>query len=65
MKATEIRELPLEELWTKLADLKEELFNLKFQHATGQLENPMRLPETKKDIARVMSVIREKELAQY
>ena len=65
MKPTEIRELTLEELWHKLGDLKEEFFNLKFQHATGQLENPMRLPQTKKDIARIMTVIREKELAQY
>ncbi len=64
MKPTEIRELGLEDLWRKLADLKEEHSNLKFQHATGQLENPMRLPQTKKDIARVMTEIRQKELAQ-
>jgi large subunit ribosomal protein L29 len=64
MKSTEIRELGLEELGRKLEDLKEEHSNLKFQHATGQLENPMRLPQTKKDIARVITVIRQKELAQ-
>lgn len=64
MKASQIRDLSLEELAGKLADLKEEYSNLKFQHATGQLENPMRLPETKKDIARVMTVIRQRELAQ-
>ena len=63
MKPTEIRELNLEELWRKVVDLKEEHANLKFQHATGQLENPMRLPQVKKDIARVMTVIRQKELA--
>lgn len=64
MKASQIMDLSLEELARKLADLKEEHSNLQFQHATGQLENPMRLPETKKDIARVMTVIRQRELAQ-
>ena len=64
MQASELRELSLEELQAKLADLKEEYFNLKFQHATGQLENPMRLPQTKKDIARVRTVLREMETAQ-
>ncbi|KMY65813.1 50S ribosomal protein L29 [Desulfocarbo indianensis] len=63
MKASEIRELSMEELRDRLTHLREDYFNLKFQHATGQLENPMRLPETKKDIARLMSVLREKELA--
>jgi large subunit ribosomal protein L29 len=62
MKASELRELSVEELKEKLAHLREEYFNLKFQHATGQLENPMRLPQTRKDIARVMTVLREKEL---
>ncbi len=64
MQASELRELSLEELQAKLADLKEEYFNLKFQHATGQLENPMRLPQTRKDIARVQTVLREMETAQ-
>ncbi|MFZ5586657.1 MAG: 50S ribosomal protein L29 [Thermodesulfobacteriota bacterium] len=64
MKASEARELSLEELNARLKDLKDELFNLKFQHSTGQLENPMRLPQTKKDIARVLTMIRQKELAQ-
>jgi len=64
MNASEIRELSMEELRERLAHLREDHFNLKFQHATGQLENPMRLPQTKKDIARIMSVLREKELAQ-
>ena len=64
MKATEIRELSPAELNEKLASLKAELFNLRFQHAVNQLDNPIRLKDVKKDIARVMSVIREKELAQ-
>ena len=64
MKANEIRELSAAELNEKLASLKAELFNLRFQHAVNQLDNPIRLKDVKKDIARVMSVIREKELAQ-
>ncbi len=63
MKAMEIRELGLSELREKSQELNEELFNLQFQHATGQLENPMRLGQVRKDIARVKTVIREKELA--
>ena len=63
MKASEIRELSVEELEEKTLHLSEELFNLRFQHATGQLENPMRLRETKRDIAKVKTVLREKELA--
>jgi large subunit ribosomal protein L29 len=64
MQASELRELSVDELRERLVHLREELFNLRFQHATGQLENPMRLPQTKKDIARVRTVIRELELAQ-
>ena len=64
MKATEIRELSPAELNEKLASLKAELFNLRVQHAVNQLDNPIRLKDVKKDIARVKSVIREKELAQ-
>ncbi len=64
MKATEIRTLSQAELNDKLTSLKAELFNLRFQHAVNQLENPLRLQMVKKDIARVKSVIREKELAQ-
>ena len=63
MKASEIRELSVEELEERILHLTEELFNLRFQHATGQLENPMRLRETKRDIAKVKTVLREKELA--
>lgn len=62
MKAEEIRELTDDELGRKLADLKEELFNLRFQAATGQLDNPMRMKAVKKDIARVKTIMREREL---
>ena len=62
MKAAEIRELTADELNTKLADLKAELFNLRFQLAINQLDNPMRISAVKKDIARVTTVIRENEL---
>ncbi|WP_071431560.1 50S ribosomal protein L29 [Angelakisella massiliensis] len=62
MKATEIRDLSTAELNQKLADLKAELFNLRFQHAVNQLDNPLRLNLVKKDIARLKTVIREKEL---
>jgi len=53
MKAAELRDLTLDELRRKESDLNAELFNLRFQLATNQLENPMRLPSTKKDLARV------------
>lgn len=62
MKATEIRALSVEDLNKKLADLKTELFNLRFQHAVNQLDNPLRLTEVRKDIARVKTVLRDKEL---
>ena len=62
MKASEIRELTADELNTKLSDLKAELFNLRFQLAINQLDNPMRITAVKKDIARVKTVIRENEL---
>lgn len=60
MKASEIRELSVEELEKKLADLKKELFNLRFQHAINQLDNPHKIDDVKKDIARVMTVLHEK-----
>ena len=63
MKAAEIRELTADELNSKLADLKAELFNLRFQLAINQLDNPMRISAVKKDIARVKTVIRENELS--
>ena len=60
MKANEIRNLSVEELDKKLADLKKDLFMLRMQHATNQLDNPMQLAAVKKDIARVKTIIREK-----
>ena len=62
MKVNEIREMNAEELNQKLASLKEELFNLLFQLSTGQLENPMRIKEVKKTIARIKTIQRENEL---
>ena len=64
MKASEIRQLTAEELNTKLNDLKAELFNLRFQLAINQLENPLRIAAVKKDIARVKTVIRANELSK-
>lgn len=63
MRASEIREMTAEELNQKLTDLKAELFNLRFQLAINQLDNPMRISAVKKDIARVKTVIRENELS--
>lgn len=60
MKASELRELSPEELGRKFEDLTQELFNLRFQNATDQLENPMKLRQTKRDIARVKTVQRER-----
>ena len=62
MKATELKELTVEELNGKLVALKEELFNLRFQHAINQLDNPHKMTEVKKDIARVKTIIRENEI---
>ena len=62
MKVNEIREMNAEELNQKLASLNEEHFNLRFQLATGQLENPMRIKEVKKTIARIKTIQRENEL---
>ena len=60
MKAQEIRAMTTEELNAKLAELKKELFNLRFQHAINQLENPHRIEAVKRDIARVMTILHEK-----
>ena len=60
MKANEIRELTAEQLSEKLKELKTELFNLRFQHAINQLENPHRIVEVKRDIARVMTILQQK-----
>ena len=62
MKAKEVRDLSANELEVRLDELKEELFNLRFQLATGQLENPMRISAVRKNIARVKTVMREREL---
>ncbi|RLB84997.1 MAG: 50S ribosomal protein L29 [Deltaproteobacteria bacterium] len=59
MKASEIRELSLEEKVRKANDLKEELFNLRFQHEIGQLENPQKMKQIKREIARVKTIIKE------
>ena len=64
MTAQEIRELSTEEMQSKLKDLKEELFNLRFQLAIIQLENPTRIKAVKKDIARISTILRENELAE-
>ena len=62
MKAKEIRDLNASEMEQKIAGLKEEQFNLRFQIATGQLENPMRIREVKKAIARIKTIQRESEI---
>ena len=64
MKASSLREMSASELTAKLDDLKKELFNLKFQHSTNQLENPQRIVAVKKDIARVNTVLRQLELQE-
>jgi large subunit ribosomal protein L29 len=62
MKAKELRQLSEGELLIKEKELGEEFFNLRFQHATGQLENVMRIPQVKRDIARVKTILKEKGL---
>ena len=64
MKANEIRNMSVEELNTKLADLKKDLFMLRMQHATNHLENPIKISNVRRDIARVKTVLREKQLEQ-
>ena len=64
MKVNEIRSMTSEELVAKLASLKTELFNLRFQHATGYLANPMLLNTLKKDIAKIKTVLTEREIAE-
>ena len=60
MKASEIRAMTAEQLEAKLGELKEELFNLRFQHAINQLDNPHKIADVKKDIARVMTILHQK-----
>ena len=64
MKAKQIHEMKNDELIAKLAELKQELFNLRFSNATGQLSNPSQMAVCKKDIARIKTVLRERELAK-
>ena len=64
MKINELRDLSPAELSGKLLDLKKDLFNLRMQHATNQLDNPIRISDVKKDIARVKTLIRENELKE-
>ena len=59
MKSSEINEMSLEEMLRKINDLKEELFNLRFQHEIGQLENPQKMKQIKRDIARIYTIRRE------
>ena len=62
MKSNDIRELSTKELEMKLAEIKQELLNLRFAHATGSLKNPKQITLLKKDIARIMTVLRQREL---
>ena len=64
MKANEVRKMCASELETKLTELKKDLFFLRMQHATNQLDNPVKISLVKKDIARVQTIIREKQLEQ-
>ena len=64
MKASEIREMNLDEMHRKVSDLKDEVFNLRFQHEIGQLENPQRIRQAKRDIARLKTIIKEVTLKQ-
>lgn len=64
MKTNEIRQLTTDELQIKLKDSKQELFNLRFAHATGSLKNPMQLHTVKKDIAKIKTILRERELKE-
>lgn len=62
MKVTELRDMTADQLQAKLKELKSELFNLRFQHAINQLDNPHKISDVKKDIARVMTVLQEKNV---
>ena len=64
MKVEELRELPVDELMDALVEAKEERFNLRFQVATNQLDNTARLEQVKKEIARILTVLREREMAE-
>lgn len=62
MKPSEIREMTLDDIKLKLKEMSKELFNTRFQHATGRLDNPMRIPQLKKDAARMKTIIKEKAM---
>ena len=62
MRPAEIRELPDDELHARLDSSKEELFNLRFQLATGQIDNPMRIKQVRHEIARILTIVREREI---
>ena len=64
MKANEVRKMSASEMEAKIADLKKDLFTLRMQHATNQLDNPVKISLVKKDIARVQTILREKQLEQ-
>jgi large subunit ribosomal protein L29 len=64
LKVSEIRDLGHEEIERKLEETKEELFNLRFQNATGQLDNYKRLRELKRDVARIKTILREQEITE-
>ena len=64
MKASEIREQSVEEMQRKVVDLQQELFNLRFQHGSGQLENPQKMKQVKRDIARIKTILKEPSLTQ-
>jgi large subunit ribosomal protein L29 len=64
VKAAELRELPVDEIRQRLSDTKEELFNLRFQNATGQLDNYKRLGDLRRDVARMKTILREHELRE-
>ena len=65
IKVSELRDLPLSDIEEKLTETKEELFNLRFQNATGQLDNYKRIGELKKDVARIKTVLRQLELSAH
>ncbi|MFN2388930.1 MAG: 50S ribosomal protein L29 [Actinomycetota bacterium] len=64
MKASEVRDLPVDEIESRLVEAKEELFNLRFQNATGQLDNYKRLGQLRRDVARLKTILRQRELTE-
>jgi large subunit ribosomal protein L29 len=64
LKPGDVRDLPLDDIERQLAETRQELFNLRFQNATGELDNYMRLKELRRDVARILTIIRERELSE-